>query len=104
MIKMEILYFDGCPSWKPALENLEKVIETEKISAEIGLVKIASPEQAQIEEFLGSPSFRVDGIDLWPEKRENYTLRCRIYNSPSGMQGYPTTKMLREEIRRALDQ
>lgn len=57
MNKIEILYFDGCPSWKTAVENLKKVVETEKIPAEICMVKIETPDQVQKEHFLGSPSF-----------------------------------------------
>src|SRR5450830_707390 len=60
-----ILYKD-CPSWQPALENLKMAIAAEEIVAEISLVKIESSEQAQKERFLGSPSFLVNGVDLWP--------------------------------------
>ena len=103
MNNIELLYFDGCPSWKLALENLKKVVENENISAEIRLVKIVDPEQAQREHFLGSPSIRVNGSDLWPEKRENYTLSCRVYKTPIGMKGSPTIEMLMEKIRSTLD-
>ncbi len=102
MNTIEVLYFDGCPSWKPALENLKKVTEAEKISSEIVFVKIISIDQAQKEHFLGSPSFRVNGIDLWPEERDNYGLSCRVYKTPAGFKGFPTFKMLKEEIRSVL--
>jgi len=98
MNNIELLYFDDCPSWKSALENLKKVVENEKISTEIRLVKIVDPEQAQREHFLGSPSIRVNGSDLWPEKRENYTLSCRVYKTPTGMKGSPTIEMLKKEL------
>jgi hypothetical protein len=95
MNEIKLLYFDGCPSWKSALGILKKVIETEKIQASVTLVKIETPEQAQKERFLGSPSFIVNGVDLWPEERQNYTLSCRIYNTPAGMKGFPTVEMLK---------
>lgn len=98
MKKITLLYFDGCPSWQSALKNLQTVIETEKIMAEINLVKIESPEQAQQEKFLGSPSIRVNGIDLWPEERDKYTLSCRVYNTPIGIKGSPTVEMLRKRL------
>ena len=99
MNEISVLYFDGCPSWQVALQNVQKVIETDKIPAEIRLIKIESPEQAQQERFLGSPSFRVNGTDLWPEEREHYTLSCRVYQTPDGLKGSPTIEMLREQLR-----
>ena len=95
LIQIKLLYFDGCPSWQPALENLKMAIAAEKIAAEISLVKIECTEQAQQERFLGSPSFLVDGIDLWPEERNQYTLSCRVYHTPTGLRGAPSIEVLR---------
>jgi hypothetical protein len=102
MIKIELLYFDDCPSWEPGLVRLKAAMEAEEIQADIHLVKITDPDQAQREHFLGSPSFRVNGIDLWPEERSHYTLSCRVYKTPTGMRGTPTIEMLREEIHRVI--
>lgn len=46
MNKIEVFYLGGCPPWKPTLENLKKVIETEKFLTGIILIKIASPGYA----------------------------------------------------------
>jgi len=99
MNEILLFYFDGCPFWQVALENAQKVIEIDKIPAEIRLIKIKSPEQAQKERFLSSPSFRVNGIDLWPEERDHYTLSCRVYQTPDGLKGSPSFEMLRERLR-----
>ena len=101
-MKIDLLYFDDCPSWELGLASLKTAIEAEKIPAEIKLIKIVDPDQAQREHFLGSPSFRVNDIDLWPGERSNYTLCCRVYKTPTGMRGTPTIDMLREEIRRII--
>ncbi len=99
MHEIELLYFDGCPSWQVALENLRQALKAENISGEIRLIEIAGPEQAQAERFLGSPSFRIDGVDLWPEERKRYTMNCRVYPTGKGLQGAPTVEMLREVLR-----
>ncbi len=99
MKEIALLYFDGCPSWQPALENLKQAIKTEGIQTDISLIKISDNEQAQRQRFLGSPSIHVNGIDLWPEERSNYTLSCRVYKTPDGMKGVPTIEMLRERLR-----
>jgi len=49
--------------------------------------------------FLGSPHFRVDGQDLWPEERENYSLSCRIYATLEGIKGFPTVAMLKQQLK-----
>ncbi len=99
MNEIELLYFDGCPSWKTALENLRQVLETENLPYPIRLIEIATPQQAQEECFLGSPSFRLNGTDLWPETRTRYNMSCRVYQTDQGMRGSPSVEMLREKIR-----
>ena len=81
------------------MENLHKVIEADQIPAEILLIKLESPGQAQRERFLGYPYFRVNGIELWPEERNNYTLSSRVYQTPAGLKGSPSNEMLRERLR-----
>lgn len=98
MMEITILYFDGCPSWKIALENVRQAIDFLEIPAEITLKRIDDPEQAEKERFLGSPSIRADGIDLWPEERSDYNLSCRIYQTPDGMRGSPTIEMVCEGL------
>ena len=98
MNEIKLLYFDGCSSWQTALENLRQVIKTEALPYQVRLVEITTPQQAQEEQFLGSPSFRVDGLDLWPETRAQYNLSCRVYHTDQGMRGSPTVEMLREKL------
>jgi len=62
-------------------------------------VKVESDEEAARLKFLGSPSFRVDGVDWWPEERKRYNLSCRVYATPQGLRGAPTVEMLREKLR-----
>lgn len=98
MIIVELLYFDGCPSWHTGLENLKAALLAEKIDAEIRLIRIDDQEAAIREKFLGSPSFRVNGQDLWHEDRTTYDLSCRIYSTEEGLRGHPTVEMLREKF------
>ena len=97
-MKIELLYFNDCPSWKVALENLETALAAEAIEAEIQLIEVVDRNQAARLKFLGSPSFCVNGQDWWPEARQTYNLSCRVYATPQGMRGVPTVEMLREKI------
>jgi hypothetical protein len=99
IILIELLYFDGCPSWQDGWENLKDALEAEGLEAHIRLVKVAEDKDAERLKFLGSPSFRANGVDWWPEVREQYSLSCRVYLTPEGLKGVPTVDMLREQLR-----
>lgn len=97
-MKIEILYFDGCPSWENGLKNLEAALQEENISASIKMVKVESDEDAARLKFLGSAHFRVNGDDLWHEERVIFSLSCRVYPTPEGFKGFPTIAMLRQQL------
>ena len=98
-MKIDLLYFDGCANWQDGLENLNTALEREGINAEINLVRVGDNTEAAKLKFLGSPSFRVDSVELWPEQRNNYNLSCRMYPTPEGIKGAPTVEMLQEKLR-----
>ncbi len=97
-MKIELLYFDGCPSWQKALENLETLIAEEGLDISIQLVAVNSDQEATRKKFLGSPSIQVGGVDLWPEERDTFSMSCRMYRTSEGLQGWPTIEMLREKL------
>lgn len=98
-MKIDFLYFDGCPSWQSALENLNAVLRQEGIVEPVTMIQIQDDEQAVKEKFLGSPSIRIDGMDLWYEERDSYSLSCRVYVTPDGVKGSPTIEMLSARIK-----
>jgi hypothetical protein len=98
---IEILYFDGCPSYRTAEKTLREVLAKERIEAEVDMVAVNNNEDAQRLRFPGSPTIRVDGQDLFPvPQRASYALGCRTYATPEGLKGSPTAEMLRETLRR----
>ncbi len=98
-MQIDLLYFDDCPSWKAALENLQIALQAEGREAEIRLIKVETDEEAADRRFLGSPSFQVNGSDLWLEERADYSLSCRIYPTPDGISGVPNVQMIRDKLR-----
>lgn len=88
---IEVLYFDGCPNHERLLEHLPRLLERERITVPIALHKIKGDDQAQRERFLGSPTIRVNGRDIDPgaTERTDYGLKCRIYQTPTGLTGMP---------------
>ena len=97
-MKIELLYIDDCPSWETGLQNLKSALQQEGVVADINLIKVHDDVEAMRFKFLGSPSFLVNGFDLWNETRETFALSCRVYPTPEGMKGWPTVEMLRDKL------
>jgi hypothetical protein len=98
-MKIELLYFDGCPTYETATKTLRAVLAEEGLEAKVALLAVNTDEEAQRMRFPGSPTIRVDGRDLFPApEREDLRPGCRVYATPEGLQGSPTTGMLREAL------
>ena len=65
-MRVEVLYFSGCPTYRVAEKTLRGVLTQEDVEAEVELVAVNTDEEAQRLRFPGSPTFRVDGEDLFP--------------------------------------
>jgi hypothetical protein len=97
-MKIEVLYFDGCPSYARLLPSLHDLAAEH--AAKLEQRHIRTLEQAGEERFLGSPSVRVDGVDVEPGagERTDFGLKCRLYRSAEEQSGLPA----RDWIERAL--
>src|SRR5882757_9545151 len=102
-MKIEILYFDGCPNHEPAVERVRQLLREEDVSAEVLEVNVSDALIAQEVRFLGSPSVRVNGLDVEPEARaaREYGMMCRTYSVDGRREGLPSREMLRQAIREA---
>jgi len=96
MRQIELLYFVGCPSWAHAWAALGQVLIEERIDAIVRLRDVADLEPGALAGFAGSPTIRVDGVDLF-----GYTgppvMACRWYADPPA-QGWPSIDALRERL------
>jgi hypothetical protein len=63
---VEILYLDGCPNHEPALTLVKRVDRELGTNAAIRLVNVPDDATAERVRFLGSPTIRVDGVDVDP--------------------------------------
>jgi hypothetical protein len=98
-MKVEVLYFDGCPTYETATKTLRRVLAEEGLESDFELVAVNSDEEARRLRFSGSPTIRAGGRDLFPApERDQWGLGCRVYTTPEGLRGYPTAEMLREAL------
>jgi hypothetical protein len=100
-MKVELLWWDGCPSTPEAREELERALRDEGVEAEVEMVEVTSDEQARAERFPGSPTIRIDGAEaIPPVPGEPASLTCRIYRLRDGrVSAIPDRQDLRDAIR-----
>ena len=98
-MKIQFLYFEDCPNSKPAYQNLSLALQELKWKPEVEKVVIQDDLQAEHYTFQGSPSIKLNGVDLWEETRAEYHMGCRVYQTPTGLAGSPTVEMLVNRLR-----
>lgn len=98
-VKIELLYFDGCPNHEVALMNLREALSELAIEAEIKLIHVDDDEAAKKHKFLGSPSIRIGNADLEDKGDGEYSMQCRRYLAGSTMLGYPPRDMILQKLR-----
>lgn len=94
-MRVQVVYFDGCPSWQVAAERLQVALQTTgHDDIQIELVQVRSPAEAAAVFFAGSPTLLVDGRDLFPGAAPTTQLACRVYQTPQGLSGSPSLEAL----------
>ena len=102
-MKVELLWWEGCPSHPQALADLRDALREEGIDERVlELRHIGSDEEAERAGFPGSPTLTVDGHDLFPPgPGEPLGLTCRCYRLRDGrVSPVPDPADLREHLRR----
>ena len=100
-MKTELYYFDGCPSYQQALAGLKEALRLEGLPEDVAMIHVDGPEDAQTKRFIGSPTIRIDGVDVeGPEaEQKGYGFGCRIYSENVGSAGWPSVQRTRLAIR-----
>ena len=102
-MKVEVLYFAGCPNYAPAVSQVREALEHEGVTAEMVEVEVTDTATAQSVGFLGSPTIRINGLDVEPSARSvhSYGLSCRTYTAENYRAGVPPLAWIRAAIREA---
>lgn len=102
-MKIEILHFDECPNHGPTLERVKEALHQEELAAKVVEVNVCDEAAAQSLGFLGSPSVRIDGLDIEPSARlsTHFGLMCRTYADQGKQVGIPPLDLIRTALREA---
>jgi hypothetical protein len=98
---VELLFWDGCPSHPRALAELRLAMADLGLDAStVAVHEICTEEQARRERFVGSPTIRIDGIDVQSPGGEPFGLVCRVYHRRDGrVSPTPDPADVREALR-----
>jgi hypothetical protein len=101
-MKIELLYFDGCPSYLELLPRLRELVAAEGIDEEVELRRVETAEDAERARFPGSPTVRIDGEDVDPsaKDRRDFGLECRLYRTEDGLVRTPPEAWIRAALDR----
>ena len=101
MKKIEVLGFAGCPNFLPATERVRAALRNIGIEAEIEEINIENGEAAKKAAFLGSPTIRVNGLDVEPTARKSNQVGwgCRTYVVNGIRHGVPPQEWIEAAIR-----
>ena len=102
-MKAELLWWEGCPSTEKALASLRQVLGEEGLDPDAVVMReMRTDADAERERFVGSPTIRIDGIEVAPVEQEPAGLTCRVYRLRDGrISPTPDLEDIRDVIRRA---
>jgi hypothetical protein len=99
-MRVELYFWDGCPSHPDALALLQDVLDERGIRDPIEMHEVRTHEEAVELSFPGSPTIRINGRDVDPVgAQEPPALTCRVYRLPDGRASpVPSRQQLEEAL------
>ncbi len=100
-MRVELLYWDGCPSVSEVRELLTAALAAGGITEPIVEREIVTHDDAVAERFPGSPTILIDGVEIDAAGAEiRYSRCCHIYRLPDGrVSPVPGRQQLEEALR-----
>jgi len=101
---IELLWFVDCPNHTAARQMLIELVPIHAPGAVIRIIDATDPTVAASHRFPGSPTIRVDGVDIEPGFVDpgDYSPRCRLYRTSQGLRGLPEPVWIEAALRRAI--
>ena len=95
-MQIEILHVPGCPNLSVGRRRLDDALRTLGVAAPVREVEVNSPAEAEAAGMSGSPTFMVDGTDLFGGAEPS--VACRLYREDDGVDGAPSVDALVEKL------
>jgi hypothetical protein len=98
-MRIEVLYIDGCPHFPATVDAVKQCLGQLGLTCPITEMSVADQNTAVHIGFLGSPTVRINGLDIEPSARQRtaFGMMCRTYESG----GVPSEDLIRSAIAEA---
>ena len=99
--KVEFLFWEDCPSHSEALARVREVVAELSLTSPIEQIQVLTEDDAERLAFPGSPTIRVNGIDIDPQGAAEMgtALTCRIYRLEDGrISPLPSKEMIQRAL------
>jgi hypothetical protein len=99
-LKVELLYFSGCPNYPPALRVLTDVLRECGLDENVTEIAVRDFHHATALAFPGSPTVRINGRDIEGELSplRSFGLMCRTYMVEGKPQGVPPAEWIHKAV------
>ena len=102
---VELLWFRDCPNHQAAEALVRDVLDELDVAASIQRVEVPDEATGVRVRFPGSPTIRVNGLDVEPgfdpAACTECTPRCRLYATADGLRGLPERDWIRQALEAA---
>jgi hypothetical protein len=96
---IEVLTVEDCPHVDAALSRVRAILDETGIAANVAHVVVRDGEAARRLRFPGSPTIRIDGLDVEPVA-DGYGLACRVYRDGDSISGVPPVQLIEAAVLR----
>jgi hypothetical protein len=100
-VKIELLWFQDCPSHEAAETMLRDAMSEAGVDQPIIRVEVPNEATGIAVCFPGSPTIRIDGLDVEPgwQPCDDCTPRCRVYQTSEGLSPLPERAWILDRLR-----
>lgn len=101
-LQVELYVGRGCGHQEEARRIVDEALaEAGSSDVDVRVIQVDSPEDARARKMLGSPTVRVNGVDIEYGEREpdETSAGCRYYATPDGWKPLPARSMIVRALR-----
>jgi hypothetical protein len=105
-MRVELLYTDADPNYMTARQRLVEVLTEDAFETPIQMIAVNTDEDAELLRFPGSPTIRIDDVDIHPAGVGAIGLGMRAYPGDDDHDGpprepIPGKRLIRRAVERA---
>jgi glutaredoxin len=95
-MKIEIFVSNACPHREAAKQLVDEAAQEAGVQETPAVITVNDYEDAKAKRMFGSPTVRVNGMDIEYAEREpeEFTTGCRFYNSAEGWKPLPRKELI----------